>query len=1354
MTAGRSPNVEQMHGRKPGRDSQLAAADGTEGSLRWSEVDRLQALDRYGILDTGREPGFDDIADLAADILNAPIAVVNFIAADRQWFKAEKGIGQDSLPLDVSICRHAILQPRVLVVPDLTKDPRFDGNPFVHVDGGLRFYAGALLETPDGLPLGTVCVLDTQAREQGITERQSHALKALAAQTMSQLELRRSHAAARSKNEHLSAMFAQAAVGISEVSLDGRFLVVNDRLCERLGRTRAELLSLGFADVTHPDDVAANLPKFERLAETGEGFNLDKRYVRPDGSVVWANSSVTGLLDEAGRLRATMAVTADITARKEEERSRLFLLELGDALQDLTDAKKIQAEACRRIGEHLHVAQVGFAEVAADHEHATVHADWTDGRIPSVVGTWRMDDFGPTFIAAIKAGETAAIADVRLDPRTCASDVLAAYESIATRAILDVPLVRAGRMNALLFLHHPEPRAWSEADIALAEEVVARLNSDVERARAEGARDRAAAMSAAQNRVLELAMSDATLDQTLAAIAATVENLSASDALASILLLDDTGTHLRHGAAPSLPAAYNEAIDGIVIGPAVGSCGTAIHRNAPVFVSDIASDPLWSDFCELAMEHGLRACWSIPIRSARGALLGTFAIYHRQPREPTENDMEIIDFVARTAGLVVERASAEEAMRQSEARLRFLAELEDRLFNSADAFGAMSGATEMLGMKLEASRCAYADVDPDGDRFWIRSDYNAPGLESSVGEYRLDLFGPRAAAELRAGATLVVADVEAELAPGEGREMFQAIAIDAIVCCPLIKEGRLAAMMAVHQDRARVWTSGEVALVKEAVERCWAHVERVGAEARLRDSEERLRLAINNADVGFWDVDEINNRLTWPPRTKAMFGIAAETPVTMQDFYDGLHPDDAEATAAAYAAAADPKRRALYDVEYRTVSRADGAVRWVAAKGRGVFDPSGRCLRVAGTAVEITARRAAEEALRELNATLEARIATAIGEREEAQAALRQSQKMEAMGQLTGGVAHDFNNLLTPIVGSLDLLQRKGFGGEREQRLIAGAVQSADRARTLVQRLLAFARRQPLQPIPVDVSALVAGMGDLVSSTTGPQIKVVVEAPDGLPPAKADPNQLEMAILNLAVNARDAMPDGGTLRISAGRESILTGHRSNLRPGHYLRVSVADTGHGMDEATLAHAIEPFFSTKGIGKGTGLGLSMVHGLASQLGGALTIQSSVGLGTNIELWFPQSVIAVEETEPPEVRSAPRASGRALLVDDEELVRLSTADMLGDLGYAVIEAASGEEALSLFAGGAQFDLVVTDHLMPGMTGTELALAVRAAQPGMPVLLVSGYAESDGIDPGLPRLTKPFRKDELAASIGQMSQ
>jgi CheY-like chemotaxis protein len=244
-----------------------------------------------------------------------------------------------------------------------------------------------------------------------------------------------------------------------------------------------------------------------------------------------------------------------------------------------------------------------------------------------------------------------------------------------------------------------------------------------------------------------------------------------------------------------------------------------------------------------------------------------------------------------------------------------------------------------------------------------------------------------------------------------------------------------------------------------------------------------------------------------------------------------------------------------------------------------------------------------------------------------------------------------------------------------------------------------------------------------------------------------------MALLNLSVNARDAMPQGGTLRISARHDYVGSEHPTKLRPGLYVRLSVADTGVGMDEETLARAVEPFFSTKGLGKGTGLGLSMAHGLASQLGGCLTIQSRQGVGTNVELWLPMSEDEVASHEPaPESEGAGAASGKALLVDDEELVRTSTAEMLADLGYQVIEAETAEEALNLMHRGLRPDLVVTDHLMPGMDGTDLARTIQAEHAGVPILIISGYAESEGIAPDLPRLTKPFRRDELQTALAVM--
>ena len=427
------------------------------------------------------------------------------------------------------------------------------------------------------------------------------------------------------------------------------------------------------------------------------------------------------------------------------------------------------------------------------------------------------------------------------------------------------------------------------------------------------------------------------------------------------------------------------------------------------------------------------------------------------------------------------------------------------------------------------------------------------------------------------------------------------------------------------------------------------------------------------------------------------------------------------------------------------VRRKDGSLSYVDASAS-VWSSDSRAF-ITAIFRDVNERRAAEAALRQLNETLEDRVRERTADLERLHEQLRQSQKMEAIGQLTGGIAHDFNNLLTPIVGGLDILQRRGGVDERGRRLIDGALQSAERARVLVQRLLAFARRQPLQASAIDVAQIVVEMTDLIGGTLGPGIRVVVDIAEALPRAMADPNQLEMALLNLAVNARDAMTEGGVLTISARVAEVEVSRK--LAPGRYIRLSVSDTGTGMDAQTLARAIEPFFSTKGIGKGTGLGLSMIHGLVAQLGGTLELASAVGVGTTIEMWIPvadiDAAVAVARETNIEVAGG---TGTVLLVDDEEVIRTTTAQMLVDLGYTVVEAASAKDALA-YISNANVELVLTDHLMPGMNGTELAREVQALRPGLPILIISGFAEVEDIAPDLPRLMKPFRAAELAAAL-----
>lgn len=387
-------------------------------------------------------------------------------------------------------------------------------------------------------------------------------------------------------------------------------------------------------------------------------------------------------------------------------------------------------------------------------------------------------------------------------------------------------------------------------------------------------------------------------------------------------------------------------------------------------------------------------------------------------------------------------------------------------------------------------------------------------------------------------------------------------------------------------------------------------------------------------------------------------------------------------------------------------------------------------------------------ALETLNDQLEQRVRERTTELERSQDTLRQVQKMEMLGQLTGHVAHDFNNLLTPILGALDLIIGGNSPPESLARTAGIAMQAAETAQTLIKRLLAFARRQPLQPTAVDLIDLLKSTQALLASTLGPRVNLNIELPEALPAVHADRHQLELAILNLVVNSRDAMPDGGALTIKAqvGRIRL----PPPLLPGQFVCLSITDTGTGMTPAVKAAAMEPFFTTKPAGHGTGLGLSMAHGLAAQLGGALEIDSEVGRGTQVQLWLPiekAKPVVAAKLQSPEASNV--SQGKILLVDDNPLVRNGTREMLIDMGYEVVDIDHGELAISMIDAGYRPDILITDHVMPGMTGAELALRMRVDHPEIALLIISGYEGIDLIAPDIARLSKPFRRQHLQASI-----
>jgi signal transduction histidine kinase len=392
--------------------------------------------------------------------------------------------------------------------------------------------------------------------------------------------------------------------------------------------------------------------------------------------------------------------------------------------------------------------------------------------------------------------------------------------------------------------------------------------------------------------------------------------------------------------------------------------------------------------------------------------------------------------------------------------------------------------------------------------------------------------------------------------------------------------------------------------------------------------------------------------------------------------------------------------------------------------------------------------------LAQANADLERRVELRTLERETALAQVHQMQKLESLGQLTGGIAHDFNNLLMAILTNLDLLARDIPDTPRSRRLIEAAVKAAERGTALTNRMLAFAKRQDLTPEIVDVAKLVGGMIEMLRSSIGPTIDIVTKLQNGLAPVRVDANQLELAVLNLALNARDAMPIGGRLSISALQERVDRDNPQGLNAGSYVSIAVADSGVGMDEQTLKRAPEPFFTTKGAGKGTGLGLSMVYGLAAQSGGAAQIASAIGGGTTVRIWLP--VAAGEQptfvaTQLQSLEPTTRR-GAILLVDDDELVGEAIATMLQEFGHEVTFANSAARALEILKSGTACDLVITDHAMPSMTGVELARRIRVLRPGLPIVLATGYANLTAADADMKRLAKPFRRDALAVLLASL--
>jgi len=591
---------------------------------------------------------------------------------------------------------------------------------------------------------------------------------------------------------------------------------------------------------------------------------------------------------------------------------------------------------------------------------------------------------------------------------------------------------------------------------------------------------------------------------------------------------------------------------------------------------------------------------------------------------------------------VTERRETDEAMRESEERLRFLDRLGQAVAASRDADEIMALTTRLVGEHMGISNCAYADMDEDQDGFTIRGDWAAKGSPHITGHYSLADFGELAVRMLSSGKPLVINDNLSEIAPHEAAT-FQAISISATICMPLVKDGRLTALMAIHDKSPRRWSSKELALIREVTERSWAHIERVRSDAELVESREQLR---------------------------------------------------------------------------------------------------------------------------EANENLEAAVAERTGKLMAAEESLRQAQKMEAVGQLTGGLAHDFNNILAGILGSIDVMKTRVAQGRLSEidKYLTGATAAAKRGASLTQRMLAFSRRQTLDPKSTDVNRLVHGMEDFVKRSVGPEITVETVTAAGLWPTLVDGSQLENALLNLCINARDSMPDGGKLTIETANRWIddRAALQSGLTPGQYISLCVSDTGTGMTPDVVARAFDPFYTTKPTGEGTGLGLSMVWGFAGQSGGSVRIYSEVGTGTMVCIYLPRHVGEVAAENVDDSGEPPVSDGQQtiLLVDDEPLIRMVAAEQLAEMGYIVIEAGDAREAMRILDSSRPIALLVTDVGLPhGMNGRQLADAARLGRPALPILFITGYAENavlnhGHLEQGMQVMTKPFDMDTFFRRVKALAE
>lgn len=1117
----------------------------------------------------------------------------------------------------------------------------------------------------------------------------------------------------------LEAMF-EAAPSFMAL-LDGpehRFVLANaayQRLTggrELMGRTVAEALpevvEQGFTGLL--DDVlttgkAVIMSAAPVELNTGPGGAAETHYL----DFVYqplrdAEGTITGVFVEGYDVTGLYATTE---ALKASEARASVLLELNTRIAGLNHPEEISFTAAEILARAMGVDRAGYGLIDPRDETITIARDWNAPGVESLAGVLQFRDYG-SYIEDLKRGETVVFADAREDPRT--RETAAALEAINARSVVNMPVTEEGAFVALLYLNHGERRDWTDEELGLIREVAAVTRSAVERRRAEEA------LRESETRYRTLFES---MDEGFCVI----EFLDGPHGpLSDYIHVEANPAYLTHTGIPNV-----------------------VGQKVREMVPDEAGS--WVELYRQVLVTGEPMRFSKPLEINNRRLdVYTFRVEPPERRQVAVLFRDVTEQHAAETALIEEKRALE-ILNEAGAVVSADSDLDSLVQRVVDAGVALTSA------QFGAFFYNVADARGESYMLYALSGVPAEAFSSFPMPRNTAVFAPTFAGEGIVRSEDITQDPRyGHSGPYHGMpeghlpvRSYLAVPVksrDGSVLGGLFfgheEPGRFAAeaerglsglagQAATAIDNAHLFKAAQTEIKRRADVEADLQALNTHLEARVAEAvaEKRLLADIVEGSDAFVQVADLDYRFIAINKASAdeferIFGIRPRAGDSMLD----LLADKPEHQAAVREVWA----RALAGdafVETGTFGDPDQDRRFYEMRFSPLFDSQGQRVGAYQFVYDVTDRLRDQSRLRE------------------AEQALHQSQKMETVGQLTGGVAHDFNNLLTPIVGALDMLQRRPGNDERSVRLIDGALTAADRAKTLVHRLLAFSRRQHLEPRAVDVAAVLDTLRDLIARSLGPGILLKIAVQPGLPPAQVDPNQLELALLNLAVNARDAMGEEGTLSISA--------EETGCGDTRCVRIAVSDTGVGMDAETLARAIEPFFTTKDVGRGTGLGLSSVKGLAEQSGGEFSLESEVDRGTTATLCLPVATGPVEAAAP-NADGAPVSGGRAviLLVDDEPGVRMGAADMLSEAGYTVVEAAGPDEALAEVERGLAFDMLVTDYAMPGMSGARLAAVLKERRPGLPVLLTTGYASmSEGEVEGLPRLSKPFRQAELVAAV-----